>query len=73
MVSIHTKDTPTFSIPGQPNPFIGIITNIAGSTGIGSFSITFIDTVTGAAGEKRLNWGENEWDSDVEFKEQTRR
>jgi hypothetical protein len=29
-----------------------------------------IDTKTGAVGTKGLNWGENEWDDDVEFKEQ---
>jgi len=67
VVSIHTKDTPTFSIPGQPNQFIGIIQNSAGSTGVGSFYLTLIDTVTGAVGKKRLQWGENKWDYNVEF------
>jgi hypothetical protein len=72
VVSIHTKDTPTFSIPGQPNEFIGIIQNIAGATGYGSFSLYLVDTVTGAVGVKGLNWGENEWADDIEFKELTR-
>jgi hypothetical protein len=68
VVSIHTKDTPTFSIPGQPNKFIGIIQNTAGATGIGSYTLYLIDTVTGAVGIKGLNWGENKWDYDIEFK-----
>jgi hypothetical protein len=72
VVSIHTKDTPTFSIPGQPNEFIGIIRNTAGATGYGSFTLYLIDTKTGAVGTKGLNWGENEWGGGVEFKEQTK-
>ena len=68
VLSIHTKDTPTFSIPGQVNKFIGIIQNIAGSSGVGSHHLTLIDTVTGAVGEKELEWGENEWGNDIEFK-----
>jgi len=68
VVSIHTKDTPTFSIPGQPNEFIGIIQNTAGASGIGSFSLYLVDTVTGAVGVKGLSWGENKWDYDIEFK-----
>jgi|GEM_PF-1276929 len=67
VLSIHTKDTPTFSIPGQVNKFIGIIQNIAGSSGVGSHHLTLIDTVTGAVGEKELEWGENEWGNNVEF------
>jgi len=67
IVSIHTKDTPTFSIPGQPNKFIGIIQNIAGSSGVGSIYLYLIDTVTGAVAETELDWGENEWDDNVEF------
>jgi len=72
VVSIHTKDTPTFSIPGQPNKFIGIIQNTAGASGIGSFSLYLVDTVTGAVGIKELQWGENKWADDIEFKELTR-
>jgi len=68
VVSIHTKDTPTFSIPGQPNKFIGIIQNVAGASGHGSHRLFLIDSITGAIGEKRLQWGENKWDDDVEFK-----
>ena len=67
VVSIHTKDTPIFSIPGQPNKFIGIIQNIAGSSGVGSIYLYLIDTVTGAIGEKQLQWGENEWSDDIKF------
>ncbi len=67
VVSLYTKGTPTFSIPGQPNEFIGIIQNSAGATGYGSHSFYVIDTKTGAVGKKGLNWGENKWDSDVEF------
>jgi hypothetical protein len=67
IVSLYTKGTPTFSIPGQPNEFIGIIQNSAGATGYGSHSFYVIDTKTGAVGKKGLNWGENKWDSDVEF------
>ena len=67
IVSIHTKDTPTFSIPGQSNKFIGIIQNIAGSSGVGSIYLYLIDTVTGAVAETELDWGENEWDDNVEF------
>jgi len=73
VVSIHTKDTPTFSIPGQPNEFIGIIQNIAGATGYGSFTLYLIDTKTGVVGRKELQWGENKWADDIEFKEQIRR
>lgn len=69
VVSIHTKDTPTFSIPGQPNQFIGIIQNSAGATGYGGFILYLIDTKTGAVGTKELRWGENKWNNDVEFKE----
>jgi len=67
VVSLHTKDTPTFIIPGYPNKLIGIIKDTAGATGIGSFSLHLIDIKTGAVGKKRLNWGENEWDDDVEW------
>ena len=69
VVSIHTKDTLTFSIPGQPNEFIGIIQNTAGASGIGSYTLYLIDTVTGAVGTKELQWGENKWADDIEFKE----
>jgi len=72
VVSIHTKETPIFSIPGQPNEFIGIIRNTAGATGYGSFTLYLIDTKTGAVGIKGLHWGENKWGGGVEFKEQTR-
>jgi hypothetical protein len=34
---------------------------------IASFSLHLIDIKTGAVGKKRLNWGENEWDDDVEW------
>lgn len=67
VVSIHTKSTPTFSIPNYPNKFIGIIQNIAGATGHGSFTLYLIDTVTGAVGKKSLKWGKNEWRDGVEF------
>jgi hypothetical protein len=67
VVSLHTKDTPTFITPGHPNKLIGIIQDTAGSTGIGSFSLYLIDTKTGAVGVKGLNWGDNEWDNDVEW------
>ncbi|MBT6230967.1 MAG: hypothetical protein HOI47_30380, partial [Candidatus Scalindua sp.] len=63
------RTPPTFSIPGQPNEFIGIIQNIAGSTGYGSFILYLIDTKIGAVGVKRLNWGENEWNTTIRFKE----
>jgi len=72
VVSIHTKSTPTFSIPGQSNKFIGIIQNTAGASGIGSYTLYLIDTVTGAVGIKELQWGENKWADDIGFKELTR-
>jgi len=65
VVSLHTKDTPTFLIHGYPNKFIGIIQDVAGATGLGSYTLYLIDTVTGAFGVKELEWGENEWDDDV--------
>jgi len=52
---------------------VRIIQNSAGASGIGSFSLYLVDTVTGAVGTKELQWGENEWDDDVEFKKQIRR
>jgi len=67
VVSLHTKNTPTFSIPGKPNKFIGIIQDVAGSSGLGSYTLYLIDTVTGAFGVKELQWGENEWGNNVEF------
>ena len=69
VVSFYTEDTPIFSIPGQPNErFIGIIKNSYGASGHGRFTLYLIDTVTGAVAETKLNWGENEWDDNVEFK-----
>jgi hypothetical protein len=71
VVSIHTKNTPTFSIPRYPNEhFIGIIRNPYGASGHGSFYLYLINTTTGVVGIKELQWGENKWDDDVEFKEQ---
>jgi hypothetical protein len=67
VVSLNTKDTPTFTIPSYPNKLIGIIQDVAGATGLGSFTLYLIDTDTGAVGEKELEWGENEWDGDVEW------
>ncbi len=67
VVSLNTKDTPTFTIPSYPNKLIGIIQDVAGATGLGSFTLYLIDTVTGAVGEKELEWGENEWGNNVEF------
>jgi len=67
IVSIHTKSTPTFSIPGQSNQFIGIIQNIAGASGHGSFMLYLVDTTTGAVGKKKLTWDKNEWRGGVEF------
>ena len=67
VVSLHTKDTPTFIIPGHPNKLIGIIQDVAGSTGLGSFSLYLIDTVTGSIAEVGLDWGENEWNDNIKL------
>lgn len=69
VVSLYTKDTPVFSIPEYPNQrFIGIIQNYYGASGLGSFYFYLINVSTGAVAYKELEWGENKWHNDVEFK-----
>ena len=67
IVSLGEPGISTFSIPGNPKKYIGVIKNTYGSAG-GSFKLYKVDITTGEVASTQLDWGENEITSSTYFK-----